>query len=99
MKKESLLFAMIIVTLVLVHIFIGLLSGLLTHESSAIEALENQGFSNIWITDKQWFFVLLRGCWFDSVKFTAHAVNPAYKDVEIFVCIGWPFRGATVKSN
>lgn len=89
----------VICFLVVVLIMVGVFGGLFVGQSVAVKALENQGFSNIRITDKQWFLVGMRGCGSDSVKFTAHAVNPAHREVEIFVCVGWPFKGATVRSN
>lgn len=97
MKKKFSLGGIIMVILILVPIFLAFFGGLFTHESSAITALENQGFSSIRITDKQWFLVL--SCEGNAAKFTARAVNPAHQDVEIFVCVGGPFQKTTVRSN
>ena len=99
MCKEFTLFDVMIALLVAGLILVSLFSGIFVGPSIAIRALENQGFSNIRIVEKQWFLVSMRGCGQDAVKFTARAVNPAHKEVELFVCVGWFFKGATVRSN
>lgn len=71
----------------------------ITNDDVAVRALENQGFTNIRVVDGEWFFVGLRGCGSDAKKITARAVNLLQKEVNIFVCVGWPFKGATVRSN
>ena len=78
---------------------ISIFSGIFVDQSIAKRALENQGFTHVRVIDKQWFFVGMRGCGRDVAKFTAHAVNSEAKEVEVFVCVGWPFKGATVRSN
>jgi hypothetical protein len=73
--------------------------GLLVSESTAVKALETQGFSNIKIESHDWFAISWRGGSKDDVaRFTAHATNPAGKRVEVHVYAGWPFKGATVRS-
>mgnify|MGYP001588828673 CR=1 FL=1 len=92
-------YKMVIIFLVAVLIMVSVFSGLFVNQSVAVKALENQGFSNIRVIDKQWFLVGLRGCGKDAAKFIAHAANPIGREVEVFVCVGWPFKGATVRSN
>jgi hypothetical protein len=79
--------------------FGGIGRGILVDESRAVRHLENLGFSEVVITDKAWFAVGFRGCSEkDAAKFTAHAINPAGKIVAVGVCVGWPFKGATIRS-
>lgn len=74
--------------------------GIFIEETTAVEALETQGYSNITITDKDWFMVGARGCSDDDiVKFDAVATNPIGKEVEVYVCRGLFFKGATVRSK
>lgn len=82
-------------------IFISVFSGaFLVDESKAVRALETQGYTNVEITSRDWFAVSVRGCAKeDVVKFNAEVTNPAGKRVKLFVCVGWPFKGATVRTN
>ena len=99
MDRDFPLFESVISVLTVLLIVLLLFAGLLIDQPIAIKALENQGFTNVRITDKQWFLVVMRGCGSDAAKFTARAKNPIQQEVEIFVCVGWPFKGATVRSN
>ncbi len=74
-------------------------TGALVNEKVAIRALDSQGYSNIKITDHSWFAVSLRGCdKGDAARFTAKATNPTGKETEVYVCTGWLFKGATVRT-
>ena len=66
-------------------------------KSQAIGALEAQGFSSISITKHDWFLVGFRGCGGDAAKFSAKAINSVGKKVTLHVCVGWPFKGATIR--
>ncbi len=66
----------------------------------AVKALDAQGYSNIQIVDHSWFAVGLRGCdTSDAARFTANATNPAGKQTQIYVCTGWIFKGATIRTK
>jgi len=83
-----------------IFIFVLFISscGALVDEQVAVNALQNAGFTNIKITDKDYILYAFRGCSEDdSVIFMATATNPAKKKVEVSVCAGWPFKGATVR--
>ncbi len=88
----------LIVTVILLGVSLpGLL---LVDESTAVRALEIQGFSDVRITGRHWFLVGMRGCSdSDVVKFDATATNPRGDRVELFVCAGWPFKGATIRTR
>lgn len=74
--------------------------GFWANESTAVRALEKQGYSDIRILDHSWFMVSVRGCSnSDAAKFSAVAKNPVGKEVECFVCVGWPFKGATIRTD
>lgn len=89
---------MIIVAIVL--ILASTLRGCFAKQESAVKALETQGYNHVQITDKDIVLVGVRGCSrSDAAKFEATALNPAGKPVEVFVCMGWPFKGATVRSR
>ncbi|KKP80380.1 MAG: hypothetical protein A2271_04865 [Candidatus Moranbacteria bacterium RIFOXYA12_FULL_35_19] len=74
--------------------------GILVDKNVAIRAVETQGFSNIKVIDHAWFAVGLRGCSSkDAARFTVKATNPAGKEVECYVCSGWLFKGATIRTK
>lgn len=71
--------------------------GAFAREETAIRTLETAGYSKIHITDHSWAFIGWRGCDAnDAAKFTATAVNPVGKEVELIVCTGL-FKGGTVR--
>lgn len=73
--------------------------GCFASEQQAVRALENAGYSKVEITDHHWILVTLQGCGADAAKFDAMAINPAGKKVSVYVCVGWPFKGATIRSE
>lgn len=73
--------------------------GTFADEATARNALETQGYSNITITNHAWFAVGLRGCAEkDAARFDATATNPAGRAVKVYVCTGFPFKGATIRT-
>lgn len=83
-----------------VIVFFAIFGGIWADPQLAIRAAENQGFSQVRIVDKSWFAVSFKGCSnSDAAKFSIKAINPSGKEVEMSVCVGWPFKGATLRSN
>jgi len=76
-----------------------LFRGALVADSSAIKALDDAGYSNVVVQDRAYFAIAIRGgSKGDAARFTCKATNPAGKEVVIYVFVGWPFKGATVRS-
>lgn len=73
--------------------------GYLNDEGQAVKALETAGYSDISVNSHKWFWVSLRGCGADASRFDAEAVNPAGRKVSVYVCVGWPLKGATIRSE
>lgn len=91
---------LVLLALAAVIAIISFCRGACVGQDSATNALEKQGYSQIVVTDHDWFLVGLRGCDAkDAAKFTAKVVNPVGKQTEVFVCVGWPFKGATVRTD
>lgn len=90
-----------LVGFVLAFIFTLLITsrGLFVSNDIAINALEDQGYTNVEITNKHWFMFGLIGCAdSDAAKFDVIATNPSGNKVELYVCSGWPFKGSTIRS-
>jgi len=84
----------------LVLLVLGFFRGFLITEETAIKAFEVRGFSEVQIKDKDVFLLGLRGGEFtDAAIFEASAVNPVGKKVEVYICIGWPLKGAVLRSR
>ena len=91
-----------VISLILMVVFVLLIScrGVFADEKVAKNSLEKQGYGKILVIDKSFFLVGLRGCdEKDAAKFTVKAVNPVGKKVEVYVCTGWPFKGATIRTD
>ncbi len=91
-----------IVTFALIVVISLLLQcrGVLVDESVAIRAAEIQGFTNVKVVDRAWFGVGFRGCGkLDAVRFTIKASNPLGNEVECYVCSGWLFKAATIRTK
>ena len=81
-------------------IILSFFRGAFVNSDVALRALQTQGYSNVQITDHQWFAIGFRGCSEkDAAKFVAIATNPVGQRVELFVCTGWLFKGATVRTR
>lgn len=91
-------FALIFIALVLFFgaIFGG--CGYLANEDTARSLVERQGFSDVRYEGRAVFFITLRGCSDDDVAlFHYRAVNPTGQTVDVDVCQGFPFKGATIR--
>jgi hypothetical protein len=99
MNKETKYSSLVILLVLIIAIFwIG--RGMCVSEDTAVQALETQGFSNVKVTHKAYFFISCRGgSEDDDVMFTCNATNPAGKEVTVYVFAGWPFKGATVRTK
>ena len=74
--------------------------GCMVSATKAISAMEEQGFSEVEILDHSYLFVGLQGCDSkDSAAFDVRAKNTNGKTVNMVVCSGWPFKGATIRSK
>ncbi|MCK9273016.1 hypothetical protein M0P65_05710 [Candidatus Gracilibacteria bacterium] len=95
-EKKLAFYLFLVVFILLVEFSRGIFADI----NLAIKSLEKQGYSNVEVTNMDWFFVGFRGCDMgDAAKITTNATNPAGKQTEIFVCTGWPFKGATIRTN
>ena len=66
----------------------------------AVRSLEKQGYSHVKIVDQELYFPGFHGCDArDAALFVVQATNPVGKDVEVNVCVGWPFKGATIRTD
>ena len=91
-----------VLSFVLTVVFVVLIScrGIFADEAVARKSLKKQGYTKIHVIDKSFFMVGLRGCGeSDAAKFTVKAVNPVGELVEVYVCAGWPFKGATIRTD
>lgn len=74
--------------------------GAFLSENDAIMAAEKQGYSNVEVREKHIFFIGLRGAGNDDAAlFQATATNPAGQKTDILICMGWPFKGATIRTK
>lgn len=88
-------FSMVVVVLFVAAQF----RGALVSNDVGVQALTNQGYTNIQVTDNAFFLVGLRGCGnADAARITATATNSQGKEVTMYVCAGWPFKGATLRN-
>jgi hypothetical protein len=71
--------------------------GFMASEQAAVDALTSAGYTDIEILDHQFACVTIRGCGSDAAKFPAKAKNPQGKEVKLYVCVGWPFKGSTIR--
>jgi len=80
-------------------ISLSLARGACTTKEQAINAVGILGFTNIEILDKSIFLVGFKGCdKNDAALYKVKATNLNGKKVIVNVCIGWPFKSATVRT-
>jgi hypothetical protein len=74
--------------------------GILVNDDIAYRSAEVQGYSNVRVLDHSWFAVGFRGCSsHDAARFTLKATNSAGKDTQFYVCSGWLFKAATIRTE
>lgn len=87
----------LIALLVVGGLWIGASASYFIEPDAAVRALEAQGFVEIELKEKTYWWVSFRGCGSsDSVKFEFAAYNVRGNPVNVIVCDGW-FKGATVR--
>lgn len=90
--------------LILIQILLTLLifcRGVFVNDIRPVEqVMKTHGFTEYTIKDKDVIFVGLRGCQADeAAKFEVTATNPVGEKVDFLVCTGWPFKGATIRTD
>lgn len=87
-----------VIVVILASVFYGA-RGACVVKGDAVKAVENMGFTDVEVLDKSIWFVGFRGCdKADAALVEVQAKNSAGKVVNVDVCMGWPFKGATVRS-
>ena len=99
MRRFSLTELMIIVAIVGILVF-PFIRGLMVDDGIASRAASARGFTEIVVKDRTNILPIFKGCSAqDAAAFNITAVNPAGDKVDLVVCAGWPFKGATVRSH
>jgi hypothetical protein len=89
---------MVVIILVAMATMAG--CGFMVDKNQAIRAATNLGFTDVKIEDRAIFFLEWRGCSkSDDAGFTVTGKNSQGQRVTILVCVGWPFKGATVRTK
>lgn len=74
--------------------------GFLADEDQAIRAATNLGFTEVKVESRAVAFLKWRGCSkSDDAGFTVTGKNPHGQRVTLLVCVGWPFKGATIRTR
>lgn len=102
-KRENLRFvAFLLAMLALCPLTVAAHSGcgFLADEDQAIRAATNLGFTEVKVESRAVAFLEWRGCSrSDDAGFTVTGKNPQGQRVTLLVCVGWPFKGATVRTK
>lgn len=98
-KLRDAITATVVVVVLAGLVWLALCRGIFVSEDTAIRALETQGYNDVVVTDHAYLFIGLRGGdGGDAARFICQAINPAGKEVEVYVFVGWPFKGATIRT-
>jgi len=74
--------------------------GFMVDEDQAVRAATNLGFTEVKVESRAVAFLEWRGCSkSDDAGFTVSGKNPQGQRVTLLVCVGWPFKGATVRTK
>lgn len=72
--------------------------GYMVKEERAHLVMHAHDFTNTKVIDRQVWFTTFSGCsGYDAVAFTVMGINMHKESVEMLVCEGWPFKGATLR--
>ena len=74
--------------------------GYLVDDTNTINAVQKQGYSNVKIEDKSVWFNKWRGCSEeDKATYDITATNALGKPARLIACVGWPFKGVTIRTE
>lgn len=90
------LYPIIIGLVLLTLFFVG--PATMTSTEDGVRAAENAGYTDVEVQDSIWFMPTLQGCGQgDGRAVKMSAVNPAGNRVDITACVGWIFKGDTIR--
>jgi len=90
----------ILIVLMILAIALTGCFGACVSDDSVVTAVENQGYTDVEILDKDIVLVGWAGCSDDdAAAYEVKATNSLGKRVNLLVCAGWPFKGVTVRSK
>lgn len=70
-----------------------------TDANDAISVAEDQGYTNVVVNGSNWFTPGFAGCSEkDGRAVNVTATNANGERVDLTVCLGWPFKGSTIRS-
>jgi hypothetical protein len=91
---------LLMIGVLVVILLVATVPGLFVKEAVAVRAAQIQGFTDIQVTGRYVVAVALRGCGQnDSVRFDVTAKNVRGERVQFYVCSGWLFKGATIRTR
>jgi hypothetical protein len=91
-------YILIIVAVVVVSVLAEVGRGYMVNSNDALNAARSAGYSNPVITADHRLAAGFFGCDSgDAAGFDVTATNPAGVKVNFKVCVGWPFKGATIR--
>lgn len=74
--------------------------GACNNTESAVRAMDAAGHKDVSVLGHKWLLVGFRGCEAsDASLLPVVSTNPAGKRVEQIVCVGWPFKAATIRTE
>lgn len=96
MRNVSVLVYAILLVALLFLVFGG---PLMVSDNQAVRAMESAGYTDVKVTTRVNYFVTFYGCAEgDSAYFEMRGKNSKGDLItNAFVCVGWPFKGATIR--
>jgi hypothetical protein len=97
MIRDSLYAVVMIIILIGVLVF-GVARGFMVNSADSIHAAQEQGFSDVVITQELRILPGFAGCDSgDAAGFHMTGVNTKGEHITFTACSGWPFKGITIR--
>ena len=96
---RALVYGAIVVAFLLLAAGCDYVLGSMADQQTAINAMTSAGYTDVKVVARHNIAVSFLGCSTeDSAKFDMVATNPQGEVVtNVYVCVGWPFKGATIR--
>lgn len=99
-KVKLAIVVVLVIAVALLLVCFFAVPGVFVNDDEVVDAVQKQGYSDVKISSSHVLFVSWRGCSnSDHAAYKMQATNAKSQKIELIACVGWPFKGVTVRTK